>query len=103
MKKLNFSGVTVQTWTRTIVLLLALISQFLVVIGKRTEEIDIDKTTEIINFIFTALASVWCWWKNNSFTKGAQDADIMRESNITLPAELTETGIVTDEDGNEVM
>ena len=75
MKKLNLKGVSIQTWTRTIVLALALISQVLVLLGKRTNEIDMDKTTEILTYVLTLIASVWSWWKNNSFTNKAQEAD----------------------------
>ena len=75
MKKLNLKGVTVQTWVRTLVLVIALVSNLLVVIGKRTEEIDMDKTTEVLTYILTLVSSVWAWWKNNSFTGKAQEAD----------------------------
>lgn len=75
MKKLNLKGVTAQTWARTIVLLLALISQLLVVVGKRSEAIDVDQWQEYATYILTVIGSVWSWWKNNSFTKNAQTAD----------------------------
>lgn len=75
MKKLNLKGVTAQTWVRTLVLVIALISNLLVVIGKRTEEIDMDKTTEVLTYLLTLVSSVWAWWKNNSFTEKAQEAD----------------------------
>ena len=70
MKKINLKGVTAQTWARTIVLLLALISQ-------RTEAIDIDQWQEYATYILTVIGSVWSWWKNNSFTGNAQKADKM--------------------------
>lgn len=75
MKKINLKGVTAQTWARTIVLLLALISQLLVVVGKRSEAIDVDQWQEYATYILTVIGSVWSWWKNNSFTKNAQTAD----------------------------
>ena len=82
MKKINLKGVTVQTWARTIVLLLALISQLCVILGKRTEAIDIDRWTEYVTYAVTVISSVWAWWKNNSFTQQAQDADnILKGSN----------------------
>ena len=43
MKKINIKGVSVQTWARTAVLLLALISQLCVILGKRSEAIDVDQ------------------------------------------------------------
>ena len=75
MKKINLKGVTAQTWARTIVLLLALISQLAVILGKRSEAIDIDQWQEYATYILTVIGSVWSWWKNNSFTKNAQTAD----------------------------
>ena len=75
MKKINFKGVTAQTWARTLVLVLALISQLAVILGKRSEAIDVDQWQEYATYILTVIGSVWSWWKNNSFTKNAQTAD----------------------------
>lgn len=75
MKKINLKGVTAQTWARTLVLVLALISQLAVILGKRSEAIDIERWQEYVTYIFTVGASLVAWWKNNSFTKNAQTAD----------------------------
>ena len=75
MKKINLKGVTSQTWVRTIVLVIALIGQIFVILGKRTEAINIDQWTEYVTYAVTAVSSVWAWWKNNSFTQKAQEAD----------------------------
>ena len=75
MKKFNFKGVTVQTWARTLVLLLALISQLCVILGKSSKAIDVDQWQEYATYALTVIGSVWAWWKNNSFTDKAQDAD----------------------------
>lgn len=75
MKKINLKGVTAQTWARTLVLVLALVSQLAVILGKRSEAIDIDRWQEYVTYIFTVGASIVAWWKNNSFTKNAQTAD----------------------------
>ena len=80
MKKINLKGVTAQTWARTLVLVLALISQLAVILGKRTEAIDIDQWQEYVTYIFTVGASLVAWWKNNSFTKNAQVADDVKDS-----------------------
>lgn len=77
MKKINLKGVTAQTWARTLVLVLALISQLAVILGKRSEAIDIDQWQENVTYIFTVGASIVAWWKNNSFTGNAQKADKM--------------------------
>lgn len=75
MKKINLKGVTAQTWTRTLVLVLALISQLCVILGKRSEAIDVDQWQEYVTYALTVIGSIWAWWKNNSFTKNAQTAD----------------------------
>ena len=75
MKKINLKGVTVQTWARTIVLFLALISQLCVILGKRSEAISVDQWQEYVTYGLTVIGSIWAWWKNNSFTKNAQEAD----------------------------
>lgn len=75
MKKINLKGVSIQTWARTVVLLLALVSQLFVILGKRTEAIDVDKWQEYVTYALTVISSVWAWWKNNSFTEKAQKAD----------------------------
>ena len=75
MKKINLKGVTAQTWARTIVLLLALISQLCVILGKSSKAIDVDQWQEYVTYALTVIGSVWAWWKNNSFTKNAQTAD----------------------------
>ena len=80
MKKINLKGVTAQTWARTLVLVLALISQLAVILGKRTEAIDIDQWQEYVTYAFTVGASLIAWWKNNSFTKNAQVADDVKDS-----------------------
>lgn len=77
MKKINLKGVTAQTWTRTLVLVLALISQLAVILGKRSEAIDVDQWQEYVTYAFTVGASIVAWWKNNSFTGNAQKADKM--------------------------
>ena len=75
MKKINIKGVSVQTWIRTAVLLLALISQLCVILGKRSEAIDVDQWQEYATYILTVIGSVWSWWKNNSFSQEALTAD----------------------------
>lgn len=80
MKKINLKGVTVQTWARTLVLVLALVSQLCVILGKRSEAIDIDQWQEYVTYALTVGASIVAWWKNNSFTRNAQVADDVKNS-----------------------
>lgn len=83
MKKINIKGVSVQTWARTVVLLLALISQLCVILGKCSKAIDIDQWQEYATYILTVIGSIWSWWNNNSFTEKAQKADkYMKGENV---------------------
>lgn len=72
MKKFN---ITKGTLIRTILLVIALINQILAVFGKSPIPIDDDTVTNLISTAWTVIASLIAWWKNNSFTKKAIEAD----------------------------
>ena len=74
-KNFNLSGVSKDTWARLAVLLAALINQFLVSKGVYDIPFTEEELAEGLSFLFTAIASLICYWKNNSFTHKAQDAD----------------------------
>lgn len=63
------------TIIRTIILLIALVNQFLVAAGKSPLPIEDAQIETLISTAFTVVASVIAWWKNNSVTKEAQMAD----------------------------
>ena len=63
------------TIIRTVILVLALVNQILTSTGHSLIPISDEQITELISLVFTIGASVWAWWKNNSFTKEAQVAD----------------------------
>lgn len=75
MKKINLKSVDINTWIRTIVLVAALANQALVIFGINNKTIETESVTYYASYILTALSSVWSWWKNNSFTEKAQQAD----------------------------
>jgi SPP1 family holin len=75
MKKFNLQGISSGTWIRTIVLILALINQALIMFGKSTKQIDVDEWVKYATYGLTTVSALWAWWKNNSFTDKAQDAD----------------------------
>lgn len=80
MKKINLKGVTIQTWVRTLILIVALVNQALVVFGVSNKEIDLNSWANYGTYLLTVITSIWSWWKNNSFTLDAQSAD--KEYNI---------------------
>lgn len=63
------------TIIRTIVLVIALVNQILTSTGRSPIPISDEEVTELISLILTIGASVWAWWKNNSFTQAALRAD----------------------------
>lgn len=75
MNKISLKGVDKSTWIRTAVLIVALVNQALVIFGVSDKTVDVDSVTYYASYVFTALSSLWAWWKNNSFTKKAQKAD----------------------------
>ena len=68
-----------ETIIRTVVLALALINQALTIFGISVSPISDDVIVEFISLAFTIGASVWAWWKNNSFTRNAIEADKVLE------------------------
>lgn len=69
--------VKINTIIRTVVLILALVNQCLTAAGHKIIPISDDQIAELITLLFTVAASVWSWWKNNSFTHAALMADEM--------------------------
>ena len=72
--------VTSGTIARTVVLALALINQVLTVFGYNVIDISTETINTLISTIFTVITALVAFWKNNSFTKAAIEADeVMRE------------------------
>ena len=67
--------VTSGTIARTIILALALINQLLTVFGYNVVNISDDTINTLISTIFTVVMAIISFWKNNSFTKEALEAD----------------------------
>lgn len=64
-----------ETVARTFVLMLALINQCLSAAGKSPLPINNETLEQFITVGITTAAALWAWWKNNSFTQGALQAD----------------------------
>ncbi len=75
-----------ETLIRTVVLAVALINQILTVWGKNPLPFSEDALYEGLSMAATAAAGLWAWWKNNSFTAAAVEAD-------RYLAELKEKGV----------
>ncbi len=64
-----------ETIIRTVLLFIALVNQILSSMGKSILPLDDEIISQLISAIFTVSASIWAWWKNNSFTSEAVEAD----------------------------
>jgi SPP1 family holin len=63
------------TITRTAVLLLALTNQVLSACGKPMLPIESATVEQLVTAGITTVAALVAWWKNNSFTTAALEAD----------------------------
>ncbi|MBQ8039304.1 MAG: phage holin [Lachnospiraceae bacterium] len=63
------------TIARTIILALAIANNALAIAGKSPLPISNEEVTEVVSFVFTTVAALVAWWKNNSFTQKAIAAD----------------------------
>lgn len=63
------------TLIRTIVLAVALLNQVLVLNDLSPLPFNDEDVEKAVTAVFTVLASLWAWWKNNSVTRNAKEAD----------------------------
>lgn len=63
------------TIARTICLGLALFNQLLAIYGKQALEFTNDEVYQFVSLVATFGTAIVAWWKNNSFTKAAIEAD----------------------------
>ena len=72
-------SIKADTIARTIVLALALINQVLAIVGKDALPFTEDNVYQICTLLATLITSGIAWWKNNSFTQAAIEADELKE------------------------
>ena len=63
------------TIVRTAVLGFALLNQVLTISGKNPLPFSNEEVGQSVSTAITTAASLWAWWKNNSFTQAAIAAD----------------------------
>ena len=72
------------TIARTILLALALINQLLTAFGYNVIDISDETINTLVSTIFTITTAIIAFWKNNSFTKEAIEADkVLKELKST--------------------
>lgn len=75
----NFKNVTLDTWARLLILVLAMIAAIF-----QMNKTGADFST-VATSILTTITALWGFWKNNSFTENAQMAqDALEELNREL-------------------
>lgn len=72
MEKKN---ITAETIARTIICTIALINSVLVMMGKPVLNIGDETIEQGLSIAFTLFTTLWGFWKNNSFTQEAIEAD----------------------------
>lgn len=72
------------TLVRTIVLVLALINQFLIASGLNPIPGSEEVWGEVISTIFTSIIATWAWFKNNYITaKGKKQKEVLQKHGLT--------------------
>ena len=77
MKAHTYNAPTISAGTivRTVCLLLALANQVLSALGKPMLPIESETMEQLVTAGITSIAALVAWWKNNSFTRAALEAD----------------------------
>lgn len=64
-----------QAIVRLVVLVILLANQALIVFGLNPLPFSEEQIYEAVSSVATVVVALWAWWKNNSITKEAQEAD----------------------------
>lgn len=78
-EEMEMKEIKPDTIIRTIVLIIALINQILAILGREKLPITDDMVYQVVTIIITIGASLWAWWKNNSFTIAAIEGDKVKD------------------------
>lgn len=72
VNKINIKGITAETVTSVIILLIALINAALQMFGIKTLPIEDGEISNIISTIFLIATTLWNTWKNRNITSASQ-------------------------------
>ena len=73
------TGISSNTIARTIWAGIVLVNSVLLILGKTPLGLDENMIYEICSGLAAIIATVQVWWKNNSFTKKAREADLVKD------------------------
>lgn len=71
---------TVDTIIRTILLVVTIVNQVLTSLGKNPIPFSDEEIYGALTAVATVVMTLWAWWKNNSFTQAAIQADAVMKS-----------------------
>ena len=80
MNKINLKGITAETVTGILILLLALVNATLQMFGINTLPIENDEVTNIVSTVFLIATVLWNTWKNRNITTASQVAQNITDS-----------------------
>lgn len=71
----NITKVSVGTWIRLSMVMLALVNVILRMLGVQTIPVATEDVADLISGLFVIATALTAYWKNNSFTAAAIEAD----------------------------
>ena len=71
----KYTNASAATWARTICLIVALLNSLLASFNKSPLPIDNEQLQQLVSTLITVVVAIINWWKNNSFTTAALQAD----------------------------
>lgn len=74
MKKINLKGITAETVTGILILLLALVNATLQMFGINTLPIENEEIANIVSTVFLIMTVLYNTWKNRNITSASQVA-----------------------------
>lgn len=91
--------VKTETIIRTVILFIALLNQILSITGHAVLPFSDAEIEQGVSMLITAIAAIWAWWKNNSFTQDHIQADAMVEQKRAMRKLMKSIG--GDENGRD--
>lgn len=83
MKNIDLKNVSSGTIARTLFLFVSLVNSALGMFGFTSLDIDENTIYTVVTGLTTIVSAVLAFWKNNSFTKEAIEADKYKENLLT--------------------
>ena len=80
MKKINLNGITAESVTGVLLLLVALINSVLQLVGINALPIENEEVAAIVSSIFIIVTSLWNTWKNRNLSTASLLAQSITDS-----------------------